>query len=79
MSCAPGGYNPRSEPCFEARSGRCPSAGFALCCPRLGTAAALSAAGGVEPKSLDVKLLQERLVAQGAEIGQSRRSPEVPK
>jgi hypothetical protein len=38
-----------------------------------GTAAALSAADGVEPKRLDVERLQERLVRQGAEIGQSRR------
>lgn len=37
-----------------------------------GTAAALSAKNGVEPKKLDVKALQEQLIRQGAEIGQGK-------
>lgn len=37
-----------------------------------GTAAALSASLGVEPKRLDIEILQESLVRQGAEIGQNR-------
>ncbi len=37
-----------------------------------GTAAALSIEQRVEPKDLGVKALQERLIAQGAEIGQGR-------
>ena len=37
-----------------------------------GTAAALSAINNVEPKQLDIKLLQQQLIKQGAEIGQNR-------
>jgi hypothetical protein len=37
-----------------------------------GTAAALSVSEGVEPRELDIKLLQKTLVEQGAEIGQNR-------
>jgi len=37
-----------------------------------GTAAALSAINNVEPKQLDIKLLQRQLIKQGAEIGQNR-------
>ena len=33
-----------------------------------GTAAALSAKGGVRPRKLDVTLLQQTLIAQGAEL-----------
>jgi hypothetical protein len=38
-----------------------------------GTAAALSAKNNVEPKGLDVKILQQQLIKQGAEIGQGRK------
>jgi hypothetical protein len=38
-----------------------------------GMAAALSIERGVEPKELDVKALQEKLIDQGAEIGQGRK------
>jgi hypothetical protein len=41
-----------------------------------GTAAALSAREGVEPKELDIGVLQKQLVSQGAEIGQGRSSKE---
>jgi len=37
-----------------------------------GTAAALSAKAGVDPKDLDIKTLQHQLIKQGAEIGQGR-------
>jgi hypothetical protein len=37
-----------------------------------GTAAALSVANAVEPKKLDIKLLQQQLIKQGAEIGQNK-------
>ena len=37
-----------------------------------GTAAALSALGGVQPRQLDVGLLREQLIRQGAEVGQGR-------
>lgn len=39
-----------------------------------GTAAALSALGGVQPKQLDVGKLRGQLMAQGAEIGQGRQT-----
>jgi hypothetical protein len=39
-----------------------------------GTAAALAAAEGVQPKALDVGLLRRQLIRQGAEIGQGKRS-----
>ena len=38
-----------------------------------GTAAAISAADGTCPRSIDVKKLRKRLLDQGAEIGQSRK------
>ncbi|HEY5466551.1 MAG TPA: FAD-dependent oxidoreductase [Clostridia bacterium] len=38
-----------------------------------GVAAAISAKGGVTPRSIDIMELQKTLVSQGAEIGQSRK------
>lgn len=40
-----------------------------------GTAAALSAKTGVEPRKVDIKLLQKTLIENGAEIGQGRTCP----
>lgn len=40
-----------------------------------GTAAALSALNGVEPRDLDIKLLRNTLIENGAEIGQGRTTP----
>ena len=61
------------QPAFESwRSmAPCMSLGEAA-----GTAAALSALKGVEPKELDIKCLQQQLVRQGAEIGVSRNKTE---
>lgn len=42
-----------------------------------GTAAALSAINNVEPKDLDIKLLQRKLIDQGAEIGQDKNNADV--
>jgi hypothetical protein len=39
-----------------------------------GTAAALAAKSNVQPKRLDIKMLQNQLVKQGAEIGQGKKS-----
>lgn len=43
-----------------------------------GTAAALSLKQGVEPRELDVKLLQKTLLAQGAELGPQFGGPGIP-
>lgn len=37
-----------------------------------GTAAAFAAKAGIEPQDVDIKILQNKLIAQGAEIGQGR-------
>jgi hypothetical protein len=57
------------QPAFESwRSmAPCMSIGEAA-----GTAAALSAKAGIEPKNINIKLLQHKLIEQGAEIGQGR-------
>lgn len=41
-----------------------------------GTAAALAVKNNVQPKELDIKMLQNQLVKQGAEIGQGKKSLE---
>ena len=55
------------QPAFESwRSiGPCMCLGQAA-----GTSAAICAKAGVEPKLVDIKLLQRTLIEQGAEIGQ---------
>ena len=40
-----------------------------------GTAAALSVRTDVQPRKLDVSLLQKALIENGAEIGQGRTTP----
>jgi hypothetical protein len=38
-----------------------------------GTAAALSSIYNVEPKQLDIRIFQDQLIRQGAEIGQGKK------
>jgi hypothetical protein len=65
------------QPAFESVRSESPS----MCVGQAaGTAAAMAAKQNVDPRDLDIKKLQERLIEQGAEVGQNRtHEPITPK
>lgn len=63
------------QPAFESWRSMGPS----MCVGEAaGTAAAMCAREGIEPKTIDVRRLRGQLIAQGAEVNQNRRHGELP-